>query len=142
MLPFQIHFLSIFFNRNDYDEGSKNTLNVGSIYYPEFESKGFESKHTPNYRMIVDFGNDQDCQFSLDTGISENILGYFYFNLHASYKSLRMIPMEFNSLNTTQTKRFGTLRLIYKDWYAEEEERRKILKEKNMKQESEEKEDL
>ena len=140
--PFSNTFLRIFFNRDDYDEGSKNTLNVGSIYYYNFESNGLESKHTPNYRMIVDFGNDQDCQFSLDTGVSENILGYFYFNLHESYKSLQMIPMGFNSLNTTQTKRFGTLRLIYKDWYTEEEDKRKIAKEKDIKQESEEKEDL
>lgn len=123
--PFSNTFLRVFFNRNDIDDGSKNTLNVGTIYYSEFDAKGLESQHTAAYRMIVDFGSDKDCQFSVDTGVSENIIGnYFYFNLHEPYKTLKLVPMNFNSLNTTQTQRFATLRLIYKDWFDQEEARR------------------
>ena len=142
--PFSNTFLRIFFNRNDIDDGSKNTLNVGTIYYSEFEARGLESQHTPTYRMIVDFGSDKDCQFSVDTGVSENIIGnYFYFNLHEPHKSLQMVPMGFNSLNTTQTQRFATLRLIYKDWFDQEEARRKLAKEKKIEDDSQtKKEDL
>ena len=123
-VPFTKTFLRIFFDKSDFDNGSKNTLNVGSVFYSDFERSGLNTKHTPVYRMIIDFGKDKDCQFSIDTGVSENLLGnYFYFNQHEAHTSLKMLPMTFNSINTTQTQRFGTLRLIYKDWFHEEEQR-------------------
>lgn len=128
--PFTKTFLRYFFDRSDSDSGSKHTINVGSIYYAEFKLRGLESMHTPNYRMIVDFGKDEDNLFSTETGVSENLIGhYFYYNQHTAHKSLEMLPMGFNSINTTQTHRFCTLRLIYKSWFDEEEERLRLLEE-------------
>jgi penicillin amidase len=128
--PFTRSFLRYFFDRSDSDSGSKNTINVGSVYYSDFKEKGLESQHTPNYRMIVDFGNNANNQFSIETGCSENILGrYFYYNLHDRHMSLEMVPMNFNSLNTTHTKRYATIRFIFKDWYNQEEERLRKLEE-------------
>lgn len=128
--PFTKTILSIFFDKSDKDSGSKHTINVGSVYYPQFQANGLESQHVPNYRMIVDFGKEEDNQFSIDTGVSENIIGnYFYYNLHEAHMSLDMIPMGYNSINTTQTRRFGTIRLIYKNWFDEEEQRLKFIEE-------------
>lgn len=138
--PFTRSFLRYFFDRSDSDSGSKNTINVGSVYYSDFKEKGLESQHTPNYRMIVDFGDDANNQFSIETGCSENILGkYFYYNLHDRHMSLEMVPMNFNSLNTTHTKRYATIRFIYKDWYAQEEERLSKLEEAKAKQSKDDK---
>lgn len=143
--PFTNSFLRYFFDRSDSDNGSKNTINVGSVYYQDFAEKGLQSSHTPAYRMIVDLGNDEDNMFSIESGASENILGkYFYYNLHDAHMSLDLIPMNFNSLNTTQTKRYSTIRFIYKDWYDQEEERLRLLEEEKQKKTTTkaEKEDL
>lgn len=91
------------------------------------------------FRGIFDLGRDQDNFYSLDTGVSENFIGnYFYYNLHEAHMSMKLTPMGFNSINTTQTKRFGTLRLIYKDWFNQEEERLKKLQELKDAQEAKE----
>jgi acyl-homoserine lactone acylase PvdQ len=128
--PFTRTPLKILFDRSDSDSGSKHTINVGTIYYTHFKEKALESHHTANYRMIVDFGSDKDCQFSIDTGVSENIVGqYFYYNIHEKHMSLEMIPMNFNSLNTTHTKRYSTMRLIYKDWFDQQEAKLKKIEE-------------
>jgi acyl-homoserine lactone acylase PvdQ len=139
--PFTRSLFRYFFDRRDSDSGSKNTINVGSVYYSQFKEKGLESSHTPNYRMIVDFGNDANNQFSIETGCSENILGkYFYYNLHDKHMSLEMVPMNFNSLNTSHTHRYSTIRFIYKDWYDQEEERLRKLEEAKQKAQNEGKE--
>jgi hypothetical protein len=145
--PFTRTPLKILFDRSDEDNGSKNTINVGTVYYKEFREKGMESHHTANYRMVVDFGNDADNMFSIDTGVSENIVGqYFYYNLHEKHMSVDLFPMNFNSLNTTSTHRFSTIRLIYKNWFSEQEERLKqkaiLQREKEEREKHSKKEDL
>ncbi|CAI2384247.1 unnamed protein product [Moneuplotes crassus] len=135
--PFTNSFLRYFFDRSDSDSGSKHTINVGSIYYEDFAEKGLQSSHTPIYRMVVDFGKDEDNQFCIETGASENILGkYFYYNLHDAHMSMELVPMNFNSLNTSHNKRYSTIRFIYKDWYDQEEERLRLLEENKMNQTS------
>ena len=120
--PFSSTALKFLFHRTDEDSGSKNTINVGNPFFAEFESNGINSFQTPNYRMIVDFGNDSDNYYSLETGDSESILlNFYYFNLHESHFNFEMIPMGFNQLNTTTNKRWSTMRFIYKKWYAERE---------------------
>jgi hypothetical protein len=67
--------------------------------------------------MIVDFANPEKNQYSLETGISENLLGgYHYFNLNENHFNFSMMPMIYDSLNTTQNHRFSTMKLLYKGW--------------------------
>lgn len=128
--PFSSTALKFLFHRSDEDSGSKNTINVGGIYLGNFETNGLEVYQSPNYRMIVDFGNDSENFYSLENGISENILlNYFYYNLHESHFNLNMIPMNFDSLKTTQMKRWSTMRFIYKNWFVEREAELKKLEE-------------
>jgi len=43
----------------------------------------FQCKHTSSFKMIIDLGDLSANAWSLDTGISENIMSEFYFNMQA-----------------------------------------------------------
>ena len=99
-MPFSSTPLKVLYHRTSQDSGSKNTINVGAVYLSDFEKKGLESSHTPNYRQIIDFGDIHSNFFSIETGASENPIGTsFYYNQHDYHMSLEMIPMYFDRLN-------------------------------------------
>lgn len=114
-MPFSSTPLKPFYHRTIEDEGSKNTINVGTVYMFEFDQDELRSGHTPNYRMVVDLGDEKHGYFSIETGISENVLSGHYFDMNEAHFSANLILMNPDSLDDDSVSKKHVLQFISSD---------------------------
>ena len=85
-LPWSLTPLKPLFHREISTGGNGNTVKVSKYSLKKFKAqKSFKSSHTPNYKQIVQLGEDEKFLFSFDGGQNGNLLGGHYFDFAKSH---------------------------------------------------------
>lgn len=94
-VPFSSNsFLALIFERSSSSGGSRNTVNVAPPFYYEYaETKRLDSKHSANFKMILD---GQNGYYSTDTGVSGNVLSKHYFDMNERHLAGDLLPILLN----------------------------------------------
>ena len=96
--PWSMTKLKPLFHRETQVGGNQNTPQVSKYKMSRtLETNLFMGDHTPNYKMIVEFGASpsQDVNLmSIDTGMSENIFGGHYFDMNERHLKGDLPAME------------------------------------------------
>lgn len=87
--PWSMTKLKPLFHRETQVGGNQNTPQVSKYKMSRtLETNLFMGDHTPNFKMVVEFGKkrtDDETLMSIDTGMSENIFGGHYFDMNEKH---------------------------------------------------------
>lgn len=91
-IPFTRTPLRKIFDRSVPVSGNANTVNVGAFRMFRYEEQRFTGLHSANLKIASEMYNNT-VYYSLDTGVSENILSGHYFDMNERHLKNDLYPL-------------------------------------------------
>jgi len=96
-IPFTQTPASILFDRSAPSSGSINTINVAAFkYFNFYKNSDFTGTHSANLKIMSNMNGT--VHYSLDTGISDNIMSGFYFNMNEAHLDNQLYSCKYSTL--------------------------------------------